>query len=121
YFFQDNGQEDNYYLDSFTIDNITDPAYAISSDKFFHGNMRYGIFPYDEFKAGDDIEIKLYGSSSSYYNYMRVLFNSTDGGGPFPIPVGTVRGNLVNQTNPENYALGYFRLSEVDRVLYTVQ
>lgn len=121
YFFQDNAEEENYYLDSFTIDNITYPVYGISSDKFFQGNMMYGIFLYDEFETGDDVDIKLYGISSSYYNYMRVLFNSTDSGGPFPIPVGTVRGNLVNQTNPDNYALGYFRLSEVDQITYTVE
>jgi hypothetical protein len=121
YFFQDNGEEENYYLDSFTIDNLTYPIYGISSDKFFQGNMMYGIFLYDEFETGDDVDIKLYGISSGYYNYMRVLFNSTDAGGPFPIPVGTVRGNLVNQTNPDNYALGYFRLSEVDQITYIVE
>lgn len=121
YFFQDNGEEVNYYLDSFDSDSFLTAEYGISSDDLFQGNMMYGIFLSDEIKAGDDIEIKLYGISRSYYNYMRVLFNSTDSGGPFPIPVGTVRGNLVNQTNPDNYALGYFRLSEVDQITYTIE
>lgn len=121
YFFQDNPDEENYYLDSFNSQSLLMAQYGVSSDNFFQGNMMYGIFLSDEIKAGDDIEIKLYGISSSYYNYMKVLFNSSDSAGPIPIPVGTVRGNLVNQTNPDNYALGYFRLSEVDQITYTVE
>ncbi|MFA7444964.1 MAG: DUF4249 domain-containing protein [Flavobacteriaceae bacterium] len=121
YFFQDNGEQENYYLDSFDSVDFLYPQYGIFNDNFFQGNMLYGIFLSDEIKAGDEIEIKLYGISSRYYNYMKVLFNSSDSAGPFPIPVGTVRGNLVNQTNPDNYALGYFRLSEVDRITYTIE
>lgn len=121
YFFQDNGEENNYYLDSFYSDNFITPQYGISSDELFQGNMMYGIYLSDELSPGDVLDIKLYGISRSYYNYMRVLFNSTDSGGPFPIPVGTVRGNLVNQANPDNYALGYFRLSEVTQASYTVE
>lgn len=121
YFFQDNPDQVNYYLDSFNSDSFLTAEYGISSDDLFQGNMMYGIFLSDEIKTGDNLEIKLYGISSSYYNYMKVLFNSSDAGGPFPIPVGTVRGNLVNQTNPDNYALGYFRLSEVDQITYIIE
>ena len=121
YFFQDNGEEENYYLDSFYSDGFLTSEYGISSDELFQGNMMYGIYLTDELNSGDVLDIKLFGISRSYYNYMRVLFNSASSGGPFPIPVGTVRGNLVNQTNPDKYALGYFRLSEVDQITYTIE
>ena len=29
-----------------------------------------------------------------------------------------VKGNIINQTNPENYPFGYFRLSEIDSTTY---
>ena len=43
------------------------------------------------------------------------------GGGPFETQPATVRGNIINQTNPDNFALGYFRLSEVDEFIYTIE
>jgi hypothetical protein len=32
-----------------------------------------------------------------------------------------VRGNIINKTDAENYALGYFRLSEVAASRYTIK
>jgi hypothetical protein len=46
---------------------------------------------------------------------------SDDGGGPFETQPATVRGNCINITNPNNYPFGYFRLSEVDEVIYTIE
>jgi hypothetical protein len=46
---------------------------------------------------------------------------SEGGGGPWSAPPTNVRGNLVNQTDAGNFALGYFRLSEVDKMDYIVQ
>jgi len=70
------------------------------------------------------LNIKLYGISERYFNYMSILINLAEGGsggGPFSTPPSTVRGNVVNQTNEGNYALGYFRLSEVDTLDYIVE
>ena len=57
------------------------------------------------------------------YNYMNVLLGiaGTNGGSPFQTPPATVRGNIVNQTNFNNFALGFFRLSETDTMSYTVE
>jgi hypothetical protein len=44
-----------------------------------------------------------------------------NGGGPFQSPPATVRGNIINTTNPSNYALGYFSLSEMDTKNYTIE
>ena len=43
------------------------------------------------------------------------------GGGPFQTQPATVRGNCVNQTNHENFPLGYFRLSQAYSMEYQVQ
>jgi hypothetical protein len=46
---------------------------------------------------------------------------SEDGGGPFETQPATVRGNVVNETNPDNFPLGYFRVSERDTLMYIIQ
>jgi hypothetical protein len=52
---------------------------------------------------------------------MNILLGITGGVGPFSTPPATLRGNIVNLTNEENFCLGFFRLSEIDRLDYTVQ
>ena len=42
-------------------------------------------------------------------------------GGPFQSPPATVKGNIVNVTNKENYPLGYFSLSETDTQKYKIK
>ncbi|MNR67889.1 hypothetical protein D3C85_1921200 [compost metagenome] len=43
------------------------------------------------------------------------------GGSPFSIPPGNIRGNIINTNDVNNYAFGYFRLCEADKVDYLVQ
>lgn len=54
---------------------------------------------------------------------MSILVNiaGNTGGGPFQSPPATVRGNIINTTQPENFPLGYLSLSEYDTVNYIVQ
>ena len=54
---------------------------------------------------------------------MFVLLQQTggQGGGPFSTQPATVRGNIVNETDSSNYPLGYFRISEISQLSYTVQ
>jgi len=54
---------------------------------------------------------------------MNILLSQggVNNGGPFQTPSSTVRGNIVNQTNFDNFALGFFRLSETDEEIYIVQ
>jgi hypothetical protein len=73
--------------------------------------------------SGNEIIIRNYGVSERFYEFMFILLlqNSQDGGGPFETQPATVRGNCINQTNPNNYPLGYFRLSEADEFTYIVE
>jgi hypothetical protein len=45
----------------------------------------------------------------------------TNSMGPFSTPTATVRGNIINQTNFDHYALGYFRLSKTEVSEYVIQ
>ena len=50
-----------------------------------------------------------------------VSIAGSNNGSPFQSPPATVRGNIINNTNFDNYALGYFSVSEVDTQNYVVQ
>lgn len=124
FFYQDDPLADNYYLTRYDTAILPYPEYNVSEDRFFQGNEMFGIFSDEDLKQGDVLKIQHYGISRRYYNYMLQLIAIASGGagsGPFQSVPANVSGNIVNQTNQENYALGYFRLSEADTVSYTVQ
>jgi hypothetical protein len=123
FFFPDNALEDNYYLTRFDTDVIPFPEYEVFDDRFFEGNDNFGLFSNEDLKQGDVLNMKLYGVSERFFDYMTILLSVSNGGGggPFQTPPATVKGNVVNQTNKSNIALGYFRLSEVSERSYTIQ
>jgi hypothetical protein len=122
YEYQDNGDEENYYLHRILSPVSTFPDYKAEDDEKNQGNLMQEYFSDEDLKAGDLINIRLYGISRRYYDYFRkLLAASGSGNGPFQTTPGSVRGNIINQTHFENYAYGYFRLSEVDVKEYTVK
>ncbi|AWH86144.1 DUF4249 domain-containing protein [Flavobacterium album] len=124
FFFMDNGSEDNFYIYRFDTDLMPYPDYDAIDDEFFQGNEMFGIYDHEDFEPGDVLKIRLYGVSQRYYNYMDQLIDIAEGGagsGPFQTVPANVRGNIVNQASPDNYALGYFRLGQVDTLDYVIQ
>ena len=122
-FFTDPADEVNYNLFEFISDKTITPDLSVYKDEFTNGNLIFGFYSEAELNAGDLIIIRNYGISEQFYNFMFVLLqqNSQDGGGPFETQPSTVRGNCINVTNPEHYPLGYFRASQVDEFMYTVE
>lgn len=122
FFFQDDGLVDNFYLIQFNPSFLNLPEYDVVDDEFFQGNQMFGLYFNEDLEVADELTFTLHGISERYYNYMNVLLGvAGNSGGPFQAPPATVRGNIVNQTNFDNYALGFFRLSEIDTMTYTVQ
>ena len=122
FFFQDNGNQENYYMSSVNADYLAFPNYSVSTDQLFQGNVMFDIYSSEDLKSGDVLDLRLFGVSRRYYNYFNKLLGIAGGnGGPFATAPVTVRGNIVNLTNVNNYALGYFRLSEADVRSYTVE
>lgn len=122
-FYTDTAGEDNYYLYKYKYSNQKKLDYYVDEDNFFQGNTFFSLSQNEDLKVGDNVEIKHFGISKKYYNYMSILLSvaGNSSGGPFQSPPATVRGNIINTTNADNYALGYFRLSEVDTQSYTIQ
>jgi hypothetical protein len=114
----------NFYLAKFFPDIYKTPSYSILKDEFTNGNLKSWQFSDEDLIQGSKIDITHYGISESYYNYMNKIISisaSSGGGSPFQTPPATVRGNIVNKSNINNYALGFFSLSEVDVREYTIQ
>lgn len=123
YNFLDNLNEANFYLEHYEVPFRPYPLYGVFNDEFTNGNPMFSLIFGQEIATGQTIKFTLHGISQRYFNYMNILIGISGGlsNGPFSTPPATVRGNIVNTTNPDAYALGYFRLSEVDVRNYIVQ
>jgi hypothetical protein len=120
--YTDPAGEDNFYLYKYQYADKAKPDYYADEDKFFQGNPFFSISQNFDIKTGDVVAITHYGITKGYFNYMNILLSiaGSNGGGPFQSPPATLKGNIVNTTDFDNYALGYFRLGEADTRAYTV-
>jgi Domain of unknown function (DUF4249) len=119
--FIDFPNDTNFYL--FLLETAVNPfpQYQITDDQFNEGNIVSWLYSNKNLKKDNLMNFTLYGVSETYHNYMRVLLSNSTGGGQFQPPPTKVKGNIINQTEKDNYALGYFRLSETDSYRYTVK
>lgn len=119
--FNDPVDEDNFYF--YIGSSIYGKIYDSFDDTFFNGNEFFTSYTSSELKPGDIVTFNLYGITEANYSYFFKLLLQSDNTtfGPFSTQPATVRGNIVNQTNPDNFPLGYFRISEVSSLVYTVQ
>ncbi|OAB78473.1 DUF4249 domain-containing protein [Cochleicola gelatinilyticus] len=118
-FYTDPVGEENFYF----FEGLGPPGNVrdVFDDEFTNGNQVFALYVTEDLAIGDDVYFYLYGVNEQFYNYMSLLLQQTGGGGPFETQPATVKGNIVNETNLENYPLGYFRISEVSVLSYTVQ
>ncbi len=115
--YQDEANRDDYYFFDLSYDN-----YLTSKDEFYQGNLFSFSYYYEDLNAGDEVVVALQGINERYYNYMNILLEqSQDSGNPFGTTPTTVKGNIVNTTNTDDYPVGYFRLSEVSKQSLVVE
>lgn len=129
-YFDDPLEEENFYLLIFQERKDLFPTLVDVSDEFTNGNemlIFYEKFNDEdtgekELQPGDIVDIKFYGISKTYYNYIRLLIEQNDAGGdPFATIPAPLKGNCINIDDPDDPALGYFRLTQVDKRTYIVQ
>lgn len=123
------GQE-NYYVLDFGF-----AEYGTIKDSFFEGlPYTFSYFYNKEIAAGTEIEIRLLGADLSFYNYMDLLIEQSEGTFElFETPVATARGNIIDVTNidnidifdnverPEVFALGYFAIVQEHKINLTIE
>lgn len=118
-FFTDPANETNFYLFRILHEDLT---LQISNDEFVNGNLTFAYYSKEDLKAGDNVTFEIQGISRRFYEYMFILRSQAgSGGGPFQTQPTTVRGNVINTTNPDNFPFGFFRLSQSNNLRYTVQ
>lgn len=121
-FYNDPADAANFYLYKYVYSNKIKSTFYVDEDKFFNGNEFFSLSDDEDLKIGNEIEITHFGISKQYYNYMSILVSiaGNNVGGPFQSPPATVKGNIVNVTNKENYPLGYFSLCETSTAKYKI-
>lgn len=121
---------DNYYVFDFGSGN-----YLPTEDTYYKGQQFSFSYFYDEtFENGSQVEVSILGADRTFYNYMNLLVQQTDGQqGPFQPPIATVRGNVFDVTGLDNdelfdntgqpgvFPLGYFAIVQEFRDSLTVQ
>ena len=128
--FTDPEEEENRYLFKFQRQDELLPLFEVGYDKFVNGNEIDWWYEEsddedtDKIEAivpGDIVSIEMYAISEAYYDYMAILINQIGGVGLFEATPVAVKGNCINLTDPDNYAYGYFRLTEVNKTSYTFE
>ncbi|MEP7095207.1 MAG: DUF4249 family protein [Flavobacterium sp.] len=120
FYYDDPANEVNYNLSDFKSDFLLYPEYNLMDDDFFNGNEINIRFSHEDMKAGNVVDITNRGISGNFYNYMNLILEASNAN-PFATPPANIRGNIVNANDATNFALGYFRLCEADKVSYTVK
>ena len=116
--FTDDATRDDFYLFDFDFDLL-----EVSEDRFYQGETFTFSYFYEDMIVGEEITVKILGIDERYYNYAELLIEQSEqeGGNPFLTVPALLRGNIINTTNPDNYALGYFNLSEANRINFTIE
>lgn len=119
--FNDFPNQINHYLTRFDSTIHPFPEYQTIPDEFTEGKNMAALYSNEKLKKGDLIHISLIGISKTFYNYMTIVLANANPTGVFQVPPSKVIGNIVNQTDKNNFALGYFRLGEVEKLEYSVK
>ncbi|MEO1012216.1 MAG: DUF4249 domain-containing protein [Bacteroidota bacterium] len=125
--FTDPAEEGNAYLFRFQEEGDLLPDLEEFNDEFVNGNQIEWYYEKEseddeeEFVPGDVIDIDFHGISEDYHNYMRILIEQSGGVDLFGTIPAALRGNCINLTDPDNYAHGYFRLTQVVKARYEFQ
>ncbi len=116
--FVDVPNERNSYLFSFGFDN-----FLVTDDEFYQDSGLTFSFFYEDVVPGDLLTVILLGIDSEFASFVDQTLTQSGGNanGPFSVPNSNVRGNIVNRTNPGNFAFGYFSISEYDVAFLTVE
>ncbi len=119
-YFPDNGDEGNFYLSEVNTSFLTTPSRSLIDNELSQGNQIQVDFMNEDLEPGNEVTFSIGGISRRFFHYMTLLEEVTSGSA-FSTPPANIRGNIVNQTDGSEYALGYFRLSEVEVTSYRVK
>ena len=127
--FLDPKDEVNYYFIKFQEQADVLPTLSTLKDEFINGNLitisnerrENEDINQEPYAPGDLVDMELYGISKEYYDYMTILINQSESGGPFDTTPVPLRGNCINVNTPDSDPYGYFRITEVSKATYVFE
>tara|TARA_R110002051_G_scaffold165130_3_gene235998 strand:+ start:57040 stop:57879 length:840 start_codon:yes stop_codon:yes gene_type:complete len=127
--FTDFEEEGDNYFFKFKRPQDLLPTLELGDDEFINGNEVDWWYEIDDdedeeikpLAPGDIVNITMHSISKPYYNYMDIVIDQMGGVGIFSATPVDVKGNCINTTNPNNYAHGYFRVTQKNTITYTVE
>ncbi|MEO0528888.1 MAG: hypothetical protein AAFZ89_16770 [Bacteroidota bacterium] len=117
--FTDIPNERNTYLFSFDGSD-----FIVIDDEFIQDQQFTFSFFFEGLSVGEQLIVILLGIDDDFADYTeQVLVQSGESGGagPFATPPATLRGNILNVSNSENYPFGYFAIGELDATIFIKQ
>ena len=117
---------DEPYQQDFYLFDFGFGEFVAMDDLLMRGEAYTFSYVYDrDIEPGTELEVSIMGIDRSFYNYMNVLLEQNEEDfGLFSTPVATVRGNIINVTDidnfenfdnvamSDNFALGYFAVAQ---------
>ena len=93
--------------------------YLVSRDLYTNGNQFTFSFFIDKteyFNNDEFVYVEMTGLTEEGFNYLNILTAQAgaQNGRPFSSASSIIKGNIINQSNPEKFPLGYYRVSEFD-------
>lgn len=120
FYYQDDPEEENFYLNQETDEK--EKNFYVGNDQFTNGNLMYDVYFAEEDQLGETIHFAIAKIDKPFYNYLNKMFsNAASAGNPFATPNGTLKGNIQNLTNNNEFPLGYFNIAKREKVSYTIQ
>ncbi len=122
FFFQDDATTTDYYLLGVLNPNKQIPEFGILDDEYSQGQELFGYYASSETESGITLWLSVQNITTGYYDYMNKLLPiAASDSNPFATTPGTLRGNIINESNFDNFAYGYFHLAEIDAIEYVVE
>jgi hypothetical protein len=115
-YYVDPEEQGNNYLFRYQDENNLE--IDLRADEFNNGNRSPQSFFIEDLEPNTVIKIEIAGIDAQAFRFFETLLQQTGGGGPFDTQPATVRGNIVNQGDREQFPFGYFRVSQVYQINY---
>lgn len=122
---QDPPERGNYYQWKIRFGTRYNDWIDIATDEYFNGNYIKGLKQDDgDYKdvKGTEIFVEQLSISLEKYRFLKLLNQQVDNTGtPFQSPASPIVGNVFNENDSTDYALGYFGVSAISSKSITVK
>ncbi|TDL99720.1 MAG: hypothetical protein C4K58_00225 [Flavobacteriaceae bacterium] len=107
FMFKDSLEKKQYYYYSANLQG-RDPKYRVFDDDIFSGSRVTLFYENKDLTPLNFVYYSLRTLDENSYYYYRTLTNQANPDPLFTVPSVPLKGNIINQTNPDNPPLGYF-------------